>query len=291
MKRQGRQALLGICVMGMLALAGCGGQSPADSSGQELAADALVQQTKDTLEHTDSYMAHFLATVKMADVEETTTEAAVCFVEEPLYMQVDAMISMDGATQGSTTYLAENGDKVDLYMNYNQQWTEMTMDREAAMKNLQIYHTLDNMAILLDAGQGWELTQDGDGLELTATIPESDFYTVEERARLFQLAGLSGLSEDYFHDLGDVSLRVTLDQKTQKPLSYEIDLTKALEAVTNNVLLELNGGTLENGVNVESYVLSSSFSKLGNVGPKEIPQEARSSAVNYEEEFTLMVGK
>ena len=79
-----------------------------------------------------------------------------------------------------------------------------------------------------------------------------------------------------------------LDGKTGAPVSYSIDLAKALETVTNNVLKELSGGTLETGVVVEAYSITSALTQLGDVEATPIPEEAKSSAINYEKEITLL---
>ncbi len=294
MKKQRKQILLGLLLIGLLALAGCGGEAPAEEAVQEesLAVDEVMWKANGVLKNTDNFAADFRAEVKMAEGEETITEGTVSFVEEPLFMQVNTQISIGDIAQESVTYLDENGEKVDLYMNYNGQWTEMTMDEEDAIKNMQIYHTLDNMITMLTIAQDWAVEKEnGDIWEVSAIIPENRVYGVEKDTRFFQLAGLSGLSEDYFYETGDVPVRFTVDSEEQKMLSYEIDLTKALESVTNNVLLELNGGVMEEGIKVDAYILSSSFTGLGDVEAGEVPAEARNSAINYEEEYSLMAGE
>lgn len=293
MKKQRKRRLLGLLLIGLLALAGCGGAEPVEEAVQEesesLAVDEVMWKANGVLKNTDNFAANFRADVKMAEGEETITEGTVTFVEEPLFMQVDTKISIGDIVQESVTYLDENEEKVNLYMHYNDQWTEMTMDEDDAISNMQIYHTLDNMITLLTVAQGWTLEEDNDGvLEVSAVIPENRFYGVERDTRFFQLAGLSGLSEDYFYETGDVPVCFTVDSEEEKMISYEIDLTKALEAVTNNVLLELNGGVMEEGIKVDSYILSSSFTGLGDVEAGKVPAEAENSAINYEEEYSLM---
>lgn len=228
----------------------------------------------------------------MAEGEETLTEAEVRFAAEPLFMQVDAKTKIGEALQETQTYLTEQGEQADYYMNYNDQWTEMTMEKESALKNMQIYHALENAITLLTFAQDWQIAeQKGDLAQVSAVIPEKRFYEVEAAAKFFQLAGMSGLSEEYFYGMGDTEVRFAVDLKEEELLSYEIELTKALDAVTNNVLLELNGGAMAEGVSVEYYTISAEFEQLGNVKPGEIPAEARSSAINYEEEFYLMAAR
>lgn len=123
---------------------------------------------------------------------------------------------------------------------------------------------------------------------LEAEIPAAKVYAVEEDARFFQLAGMSGLSETYFQNVGDVAVTFRFNWKTGQPISYQMDFADALETVTNNVLKELNGGTLENGVTVGRYMVSAEISKLGDVETVEIPAAAKSDAINFEKEIRLL---
>lgn len=288
MKKQ-RKQLLGLCLGMILALAGCAGTAPTEKAQEEKPLDEIMWQANGLPKNTDSYTADFRAAVKMADAEETVTEGEISFVAEPLFMQVDAKTYIGEVLQETQTYLTENEGQVDYYMHFNDQWTEMTMEKADAIKNMQIYHSLENAITLLSAAQDWKIeAQDGDIAKVSAVIPEAHFYEAEEACRLFQLAGMSGLTEEYFYDMGDTQVLFTVDMKKQELLAYEIDLTKALDAVTNHVLLELNGGEMEEGVQVEYYTISSTFGQLGDVEAEEMPAEVRSSAVNYEEEIYLM---
>ncbi len=111
---------------------------------------------------------------------------------------------------------------------------------------------------------------------------------MEEKGKYFQLAGMSGLSEIYFQDIGALTAEFCFDWKTGQPISYKIDFANALESVTNNVLKELNGGVLDNGVTVEKYLISSEITQLGDVEDIEIPEAVKSDAINYEKEITLL---
>ena len=99
---------------------------------------------------------------------------------------------------------------------------------------------------------------------------------------------MSGLSEVYYAGVGDVPVTVSLDAKSGAPLSYSIDLAHALETVTNNVLKELSGGAGESSIAVEKYSITSELTQLGGVEADEIPAEAKSSAINYEKEISML---
>lgn len=288
MKKRWKLLLFGaVC---MFAMAGCGAEGK-----EEITADAVqeyVQKAHAMLEEADSFAADFHAVADMGGGNETTTEGTVTFVKEPLQVQVQRNILFDDGVRESRSeekaYLEEAGDEVSYYMNYDGQWTEMTLDEESALAVTQIYNTLYNMETIFSAAENWTAEKADGDIVLTGSIPEEKFYDVESYTRWFQLAGMSGLAEVYYAGVGDVPVTVTLDSKTGEPLSYSVDLAHALETVTNNVLKELSGGASGSGIEAEKYSITSELTQLGGVEAGEIPAEAKSSAINYEKEISML---
>lgn len=289
MKKQKRRLMLGMALAGILAMAGCGSDAGETAAAiTEGSVEEYVQAAKDALAAADSFAADFEALVSMEGAGKMTTKGEITLVKGPLYAEVHTKMDFDSTAEEYTLYLEESDDAVNQYMNYEGRWTEMTMTKENAMGNIQIYNTLDNMEIILSGAENWTIADGGEELTLTAVIPEGKVYAVENSGRFFQLAGMSGLSEVYFAGVGDVPVKFAVDGKTGAPLSYEIDLAKALETVTNNVLKELGGGTLENGVTVETYTITSQLTQLGGVTAEEIPAAVKSDAINYEKEISML---
>ena len=294
MKRKFTWLLAGMAVAGMLALAGCG--SGASEQAAEIEEDLVadyVEKAHEMLEEADSFTADFRAEVQMSGQSKTVTEGNVVMVKEPLYMAVDMQMAFDDGTMETyydeKIYLVEEEDLdgVNQYMNFNGQWTEMNMKEDSAMTSVHIYHTLYNMEAIFSAAENWTMEQDGKTWKLQGIIPEEKFYDLEEYTRWFQLTGMSGLSEVYFAGVGDVPVTVILDGKTGEPLSYEVDLAKALETVTNQVLLELSGGKASS-MEITTYKITSRLTQLGGVEAGEIPAEAKDTAINYEREISLL---
>ena len=290
MKKKLKGLLLGTaCVLG---LAGCGSNAPeAAENITDGTVEDYVQAAHNMLEAADSFAADFKAVVSMGGADETTTRGKVAFAKDPLYMKVTNTLVFGDTEQEYETYLEKGEEGVDQYMSYDGQWTEMTMTEENALTSVQLYHTLYNLETIFSSVESWNMEQDGAEMVLQGIIPEGKFYAVEEYTRWFQLAGMSGLSEVYFAGVGDVPVTVELDGKTGEPLSYEVDLAQALETVTNNVLTELGGGTLENGVEVKKYKITSELEQLGGVKAEPIPEAAKSSAINYEKEISMLAGE
>ena len=284
MKKRWKTLLFGAACM--FAMAGCGAESKEEITAE--AAQEYVQKAHAMLEEADSFAADFQATVKMKGSGSTTTEGSVTMAKAPLFMNVDTTMTFDDLVQEYDLYLEETEDAVNQYMSYNGEWTEMTMNKESALAGTQIYNTLYNMETILTAAENWTAEAKDGHIVLTGSIPEAKFYDVEAYTRWFQLAGMSGLSEVYYAGVGDVPVTVLLDEKTGEPCSYEVDLAKPLEIMTNNVLKELGGGTLTDPVKVEEYQINSVLKQLGDVKAEEIPVEAKNDAINYEKEYSSM---
>ena len=286
MKKQKKSGILGMAFIVCLAFSGCGAgtQEAAFSSAEE-----YVQAAKTALQGQDSFTANFDATVAMnnAGTGSMTTKGTVTLVKEPLYMEVDTDMGFENGSQTYTLYLQKGEDDVNQYMNYDGEWTEMTLQEDSAMNGVQIYNAVENMETLLAAAENCTMQEKGEQVVISADIPEAKLYDVEEAGRFFQIAGMSSLSEVYFKDAGDVPVTFVLDKKTGAPISYEIDLAQALEKVTNNVLSELNGGS-GSSITVQTYRISSELTQLGGVQAGEIPAEVKSSAINYEREISML---
>ncbi len=288
MKKRWKTLLFGAACM--FAMAGCGAESKEEITAE--AAQEYVQKAHAMLEEADSFAADFHAVADMGGNNETKTEGTVVLIKEPLMAQVHTKMDYDNALRESTSeesiYLEEVDGVVSQYMNYDGQWTEMTMEKESALLMVQIYNTLYNMESIFMAAENWSAEQNGGEIILSGVIPEEKFYDVEEYTRWFQLIGMSGLSEVYYAGVGDVPVTVSLDAKSGAPLSYSIDLAHALETVTNNVLKELSGDASGSGIAVEKYSITSELTQLGDVEVGEIPAEAKSSAINYEKEISML---
>ena len=285
MKKRMKGLLIGaVCA---ILLVGCGGAENSEAMTEDTA-EEYAQRAHEMLEEADGFAATFLAEMQMKDMGTNVTEGMVTLVKEPFFMNVDATLAFDDLAQEYDLYLEETEEAVNQYMSYDGEWTEMTMDQETAMLGTQIYNTLYNLEAIFSAVENWNAEKQDDTVVLTGVIPEAKFYDVETYTRWFQPAGMSGLAEVYYAGVGDVPVTVALDGKTGEPLSYRVNLAKPLEIMTNNVLKELGGGTLDDPVEVEKYVIVSELTQLGGVEAGEIPAEAKSSAINYEKEYSSM---
>ena len=118
------------------------------------------------------------------------------------------ILGFDNGSQRYILYLQKgeaekNEDGVNQYMNYDGQWTEMTLQKTDAMNSVQIYNTAENMETLLAAAENCTMQENGGKAVISADIPAEKLYDVEAAGRFFQIAGMSSLSEVYFKGIGE----------------------------------------------------------------------------------------
>lgn len=294
MKKQMKRLMLGLMLLGTGVLAGCGN---ADTAVEQNAADGktieeYVQEAKESLETADSFSADF-KNVLYDDSGAFTLDTKVIWVKDPLNIKVDTYgVDEKGGTQHSVTYLERGeGDAVNLYMNTDGgQWTEMTMTEENALDTVLSNNALEHMRVLLSAAEDWKLTGDakGDLVTATAVIPEEKVYAVEEGGKFFWVSGMIGLPQTHYQGVGDMPLTFVFQRRTGEPVSYELDMAKALETVTNNILRELDGGKLEDAMTVSVYTASCNITQLNGVKAEPIPAGGKNNAINYEKEISLL---
>lgn len=268
-------------------LAGCGTTEAVETEDvQNADVAALIEEARQNLEEAENYTGALNVVSRMEDSEDNT-EVSIAFCQEPLQMKVESVNTFDGQTNTTQTYLDDDTDEgINMYMNYNGQWTEMMLTEEAAMESMQIYDVRENMNLLLQYATNWmETTNEGRQITLSAVVPAEHVYDVVEGGKLLYQAGMSGMAETYYAGVSDVLVTVVLKEATGEPVSCSMDLAKTLQTVTDNVLRELQAEG--EGFSVQEYRITMDISQLGSTQPIEIPTEAH-KAINYELEISDM---
>lgn len=270
----------------VVCLAACGTPENAENTTQtgmtpaEYATAALQ-----SLEEASSYKGAVNVVSNMQGSSDST-EVTVSQIKEPFCMQITEVLNSGGQSYSTQRYLEAEDTNVNLFMNYNSQWTEMSLEKDAALDSVQIYDVRENMATLLQHTSGWQETaRENKQVTLQGTLPAADVYAVVEGGKLLQLAGMSGIAENYYEGVADVPVTFVFKEDTGEAVSCHMDLGNVLQTVTNNVLKELQADSA--GITVQEYGVTMDISDLNGVQSIEIPAEAH-SAINYEQEITSM---
>lgn len=286
MKNFFRAAKICLAATAVVCLAACGTPENAENTTQtgmtpaEYATAALQ-----SLEEASSYKGAVNVVSNMQGSNDST-EVTVSQIKEPFCMQITEVLNSGGQSYSTQRYLEAEDTNVNLFMNYNSQWTEMSLEKDAALDSVQIYDVRENMATLLQHTSGWQETaRENKQVTLQGTLPAADVYAVVEGGKLLQLAGMSGIAENYYEGVADVPVTFVFKEDTGEAVSCHMDLGNVLQTVTNNVLKELQADSA--GITVQEYGVTMDISDLNGVQSIEIPAEAH-SAINYEQEITSM---
>ena len=286
MKNFFRAAKICLAATAVVCLAACGTPENAENTTQtgmtpaEYATAALQ-----SLEEASSYKGAVNVVSNMQGSNDST-EVTVFQIKEPFCMQITEVLNSGGQSYSTQRYLEAEDTNVNLFMNYNNQWTEMSLEKDAALDSVQIYDVRENMITLLQHTSGWQETaRENKQVTLQGTLPAADVYAVVEGGQLLQLAGMSGIAENYYEGVADVPVTFVFKEDTGEAVSCHMDLGNVLQTVTNNVLKELQADSA--GITVQEYGVTMDISDLNGVQSIEIPAEAH-SAINYEQEITSM---
>lgn len=286
MKNFFRAAKICLAATAVVCLAACGTPENAENTTQtgmtpaEYATAALQ-----SLEEASSYKGAVNVVSNMQGSNDST-EVTVFQIKEPFCMQITEVLNSGGQSYSTQRYLEAEDTNVNLFMNYNSQWTEMSLEKDAALDSVQIYDVRENMATLLQHTSGWQETaRENKQVTLQGTLPAADVFAVVEGGKLLQLAGMSGIAENYYEGVADVPVTFVFKEDTGEAVSCHMDLGNVLQTVTNNVLKELQADSA--GITVQEYGVTMDISDLNGVQSIEIPAEAH-RAINYEQEITSM---
>lgn len=287
MKKRIMIALSAVLSVSVL-LSGCAGS--ADVNGSPIAdqetTETYIALTKEKLEGAGSFAATFHAEVDMGDAGGMTrTEASVNFIREPLSAEIKT-VNYYGEEKATTDiYLEDTKEDINMYMAYDNQWTEMTLTKESAMQSVGTYDAQTNMSILLSAVPSWEeVSREKQHITLTGMIPAEKVYTVSEAGYFLRLVGLTGIGETYFANVTEVPVEIEI-KEDGTPISYSVDFSGTLQSVLDT--LQEMGNTSDEGFSVKKYVITQDILQLNDIKSIEIPAEAR-SAINYEREIKLI---
>ena len=224
MKNFFRAAKICLAATAVVCLAACGTPENAENTTQtgmtpaEYATAALQ-----SLEEASSYKGAVNVVSNMQGSNDST-EVTVSQIKEPFCMQITEILNTAGGQSYSTQrYLEAEDTNVNLFMNYNNQWTEMSLEKDAALDSVQIYDVRENMATLLQHTSGWQETaRENKQVTLQGTLPAADVYAVVEGGKLLQLAGMSGIAENYYEGVADVPVFIDGKQVYESPATMDI---------------------------------------------------------------------
>lgn len=278
-----------LVLIAMIFTVGCTAKPTSNNktATEEGATENYIALAKSKLEASSSFESDFCAEVQIGgESGKIVTNAKVQMVYEPLALKIKTQDLYAKSTIDSETYLEKVDAGVNMYMAYDGEWTEMTLDEKNAMKTLGVYDAGKGMKLLLASVENWTETSEKSGIvTITGDIPAEKVYNISEAGSFLQLAGMNGVDQSYYSGVEAVPVEIRI-KEDGTPVSFTVDFTKTLGTVMNHVAQALAQEDVET-ISVQKYLIKQNILSLGEVKKIEIPVAAR-GAINYEKEISLL---
>jgi len=266
-------------------------QEEVKSDMTDISVNDYIELANRYLESADDFRGELQIEMQMGSEDEVIfVGAKIAMIREPLSVSIETQNHHDGVVRMFNTYLEEEADSVEMYMNYEGSWSQLTLQKSTVNNHVDFYDIQNNMYLLLNTAQNLTVEAINDHeMVLRGEIAPQDVHYVSEKGHFLQMAGMTGIDAVYYEGVPAVEVTFVLDRESGAPLRMRIDFTDALEVVINNVLRTLNGEVEGEKFKVQRYIIDGGMDSLNTVVRVEIPEEGRSDAINYEEEIAYMV--
>lgn len=270
-----------------LALAACGG-----SGGQS--AEDILTRSQEAFNSITSM--HYSIDMDMAfsaegeSVNISTAAEADCIVE-PMTINMDMTMDMMGLFDMTfKMYMVQDGDKIITYTGMDDgeggyTWSKDVMDDMGDMSqydgqaSMKVY--LDNISSFKEAG-----TEEVAGVTATrydGVIAQDSLKEVMEASGTldqYESLGIEGL-DDLLGEMGDLPVSIWIDQKTDLPVKYEMDMTAMMQSMMSKLLAE-DPDAAEADFTVDKCSIVMICSDYNSISSIEIPEEALNASSSDE---------
>ena len=288
MKKQLTKLLAAAVVLTMaLALAACGG------SGGETAEDIMTRAQKafdgiTSMHYTMDMDMSFSAEGESIDM---TTKAEADCVVEPIAIDMDMTVDMMGLFDMTfKMYLIQDGDQFITYTGMDDgeggyTWSKDVMEDMGDMSqydgqaSMKVY--LDNISSFKEAG-----TEEVAGVTATrydGVIAQDSLKEVMEASgtlEQYESMGIEGL-DDLLGEMGDLPVSIWIDQKTDLPVKYEMDMTAMMQSMMDKLIAE-DPDTAEAGFTVDKCSVVMICTDYNAIDAIEVPEEALNASSSDE---------
>ena len=257
-----------------LALTGCGG------SGTDTAAEALLQQAKETMASVNSMASEMTVEMDMGmegEVLETTTVATILTQQEPLRMQMEMTMQMDDGTEMEEMqmFAMEEDGMLKTYLYSADTWYEETLE----MGELDQYNAEENMDLYLDNIENYKADGEEkiDGVETTKI---SGVITGEAMEEALAASGMEssaasmGVTEEQlkamYGDLGDLPISLWIDEAGYVR-KYEMDMTEMMQKIMDSSMEAMGMTEADIAIDIAKTSITMVCGQFDQVGEIEIP--------------------
>lgn len=279
---------IGVIVMGAvvaLALLGCGGSK---EEAKQMLVDAQEKMK-------DVQSMDFSMNMEM-DLEAVGQQVAMkisgdmSIIEDPVQAKMVLQIDVGEGAETMELYAKQDGDQITMYSGTGTNYSKQVLTLPEFESQIAQYDANQNIEkyieMFSDIEHGGSETYNGKSCTKVVGIVSGEKFqevlnTTGSGLDSLEDAGLSSEQlQSIFSGIDDLEINIWIDNETGYIAGYEMDMTKMLQQVYDNLMDSLMG---DSGISVEAKInkmsIEMTMENINNVEEIEIPQAALDTEV------------
>lgn len=282
MKKMTKWMALGLILMMMISLAGCGGDN-GGSSTEDVMKTAQEELAKVKSMNYDMSMIMNMST--NGQTVESNTTGKIAYNADPLAMEMTMNMDMAGQKVNMVMYAVQEGSDLVMYMSPDNgtSWAKQTM---ADASELEQYNAQESMAIYLEnidsfKENGTEQINGSDAVRYDGVISNDALNEVMEASgaasQLTQYNITEEQAADMYKDLGDLPISIWIDKESSLPVKYEMDMTTMMQTIMNKLVETLGEAAAGAEITIDKMFISMTLYDFNNVNEITLPEAAKNA--------------
>ncbi len=279
MRRRGKIIFCLFClVLSIFIITGCTDDTSNNKNVLEEAQNSLM-----SLKSLSYDMSMDMQFKVMGSQMEMYTEASADCIVDPMSMYMNINIAMEGIDVEAQMYVFQKDGVYEVYSNMPASGEDGWYKQELVdIKEFAQYDVQSSMELYLNSIDDFKKTgaETVDGVSTVkyeGIISEDAISEVLEVSGAMEQFGALGLQEDeideVFNDLGELPIKIWLNEENYMPVKYEMDMTELMQQLMNNLLGEENTAAIE--VVIDKMQVSLKLYNFDSVDTIELPSEAK----------------
>ena len=287
MKKQWKRATaLVLAALMVLSLTACGGDKGSNGgTKKEASADEIIKTSLEKSKGIKSLDTEMKMVMKItAKAPNTADQSAAINMDVKMTMFNDPMkgkldIAMDMGAQGKqnmTAYIQKDDGKNVMYVTDGNAWVKQTISEA----DLAQYDAADQVTSYMTSAQKFEKqgTEEINGkptFKIQGILGgEMLKEAINSTGAVDQLAAMGVDKEEIYKDIKDLPVTIWIDQETNYPVKYAMDMTEMMQGIYQKMMESLGDKTEGRSITCDELSTVITCSNFNGATDFQIPQEA-----------------
>lgn len=212
---------------------------------------------------------------------ETSTEEPA---EEETVTDESESLTEDTTENEETVMYAETKDNTNtIYMGYAGKWMKQSLESEDMNYITNQYNIPEIVKLILANGKdfketGTENINGAEAVKYDGTFDVTALQVFINETKVLDFIGMSGLPDTFYDGVGETTVSVWVDKKTNLPVKFSVDIAECVQKLTDN-LIATSGQevTEEQKLYLTKYLVESDIRDVNNVESFELPEETKTA--------------